>query len=215
LIQVKLSVIMQNPKFLNEECAVVPMPFRYRILLVDDEPGLRQLGQSVLESQGYEVLCAGDGFEGLAALKQSLPDVVISDLNMPNMSGFEFLSVVRQRFPQIPVIVISGEFSGTDVPDSVLADAFFEKGHYAPVQLFEKIIELFQEIPARPRSGKAMKAPVWVHGRLMAVTCTRCLRTFPIAPPAKSGPNEADCDFCSTRVKFQIHGMAFAASGAA
>ena len=58
------------------------------------------------------MLCAEDGFEGLAALKQSLPDIIISDLRMPNMNGFEFLSVVRRRFPVIPVIVISGEFSG-------------------------------------------------------------------------------------------------------
>ena len=64
-------------------------------------------------------------------LKQSLPDVVISDLRMPNMSGFEFLSVVRRRFPQIAVIAISGEFAGIDVPESVLADAFFEKGQYS------------------------------------------------------------------------------------
>jgi len=85
------------------------------------------MGKTLLETQGYEVLCAGDGFEGLAALKQSLPDIIISDLRMPNMSGFEFLSVVRRRFPVIPVIVISGEFSGLSVPETVLADAFFPK----------------------------------------------------------------------------------------
>ena len=43
--------------------------FRYRVLIVDDEQRLRELGKMVLESQGYEVLCAEDGFEGLAALK--------------------------------------------------------------------------------------------------------------------------------------------------
>ena len=79
----------------------------------------------LLESKNYEVLCAKDGFEGLTALKRSLPDIIISDLRMPNMNGFEFLSVVRRRFPVIPVIVISGEFSGITVPESVLADAFF------------------------------------------------------------------------------------------
>ena len=49
---------------------------------------------------------------------------------MPNMNGFEFLSVVRQRFLAVPVIVVSGEFSGISVPESVLADAFFPKGSY-------------------------------------------------------------------------------------
>jgi CheY-like chemotaxis protein len=86
--------------------------FKYRILIVEDDASLRKFGKLLLSAQGYEVLCAEDGFEGLAALKRSLPDIIISDLRMPNMNGFEFLSVVRRRFPRIPVIVISGEYSG-------------------------------------------------------------------------------------------------------
>ena len=80
--------------------------FRYRMLIVDDETSLRALGKSILETQGYEVHCAEDGFEALAALKRALPDVIISDLQIPNMNDFEFLSVVQQRFPAVPVIVI-------------------------------------------------------------------------------------------------------------
>ena len=106
-------------------------PFRYRILLVDDDNKITTAAKVILESQGYEVHCATDGFGGLTALKQSPPDVIISDLQMPNMSGFEFLSIVRKRFPNIPTIAISGAFSGRDVPESVLADAFFEKGQYS------------------------------------------------------------------------------------
>jgi CheY-like chemotaxis protein len=74
--------------------------------VVDDEKNLRTTAREILVAQGYEVLCAVDGFDALTKLKQSLPDVVISDLQMPNMSGFEFLSVVRKRFPQIAVIAI-------------------------------------------------------------------------------------------------------------
>lgn len=85
------------------------------------------------------MLTAEDGFEGLSALKRSPPDVIISDLEMPNMSGFEFLSVVRRRFPAIPVIVISGSFLGISVPESVLADAFFSKGQYRPEDLLAKV----------------------------------------------------------------------------
>jgi CheY-like chemotaxis protein len=71
------------------------MPFNYRILFVDDEERLRNMAKTILESQDYEVHCAKDGFAGLVSLKESLPDLIISDLQMPNMNGFEFLSVVR------------------------------------------------------------------------------------------------------------------------
>jgi CheY-like chemotaxis protein len=179
--------------------------FHYRVLIVDDEENLRQLGKHILESQGYEVHCAGDGFEALTALKKSLPDVIISDLKMPNMNGFEFLSVVRQRFPAIPIVVISGEFSGVSVPESVLADAFFRKGGYKPAELFEKIIELLNDLPTRHRASKPVKASVWVKNDLgmFAVTCTDCLRTFPVEQ-ALLGPNEAECDFCSSTVHFEV-----------
>jgi DNA-binding response OmpR family regulator len=142
----------------------------------------------------------------LIALKQALPDIIISDLVMPNMNGFEFLSVVRRRFPVIPVIVISGEFSGLAVPESVLADAFFSKGRYKPEILFAKIIELLREIPPRPRIGKPDKAAVWVkNGRgIVAVTCTDCLRTFPVE--AINGINTAECEFCSCNIRFEIIG---------
>jgi CheY-like chemotaxis protein len=179
--------------------------FHYRVLIVDDEENLRLMGKHVLETQGYEVHCAGDGFEALTALKKSLPDVIISDLQMPNMNGFEFLSVVRLRFPAIPVVVISGEFSGLSIPESGLADAFFPKGGYRPAELFEKIIELLTDLPARQRTLRPEKAAVWVKNDrgMIAVTCTDCLRTFPVERPTH-GLNEATCDFCSSTVHFEI-----------
>lgn len=191
-----------------------PTSFRYRILIVDDEAALRDVGKLLLEAQGYEVICAEDGFEGLAALKQSLPDLIISDLRMPNMNGFEFLSVVRRRFPIIPVIVISGEFSGVSVPESVLADAFFSKGAYKMPELFERICDLVREIPTRPKTGKPTQAAVWVMNNkgTVAVTCSECLRTFPVAGVSK-GVNEAECDFCSCMVRFEIIGENFKQRG--
>ena len=179
--------------------------FPYRVLIVDDEERLRELGRAILESRGYQVLCAEDGFEGLAALKMSLPDMIISDLQMPNMNGFEFLSVVRARFPSIPVIVISGEFSGVNVPESVLADAFFAKDSYRPPELFEKISELLNDLPKRERPRKSTAAAVWVKNDkgTFVVTCPECFRTFPMANVAV-GINRAECDFCSGTVSFKI-----------
>ena len=181
--------------------------FKYRILIVEDDVALLELGKALLETEGYEVLGAEDGFEGLSALKHSLPDIIISDLRMPNMNGFEFLSVVRRRFPTIPVIVISGEFSGLTVPESVLADAFFAKGEYQPKQLFKKIVDLLDELPPRPRVGRPPRTAVWVKNDkgTIAVTCTECLRTFPVSD-ALTGINEAECDFCQCMIRFEIIG---------
>jgi CheY-like chemotaxis protein len=101
--------------------------FRFRVLFVDDEPPVRITGAAVLEAAGYEVLTAADGLEGLHALDEAQPDLIISDLRMPHMSGFEFLAVVRNRFPQIPTIALSGEYVTDNVPDGLLADTFFQK----------------------------------------------------------------------------------------
>jgi CheY-like chemotaxis protein len=180
------------------------MPFKYRILFVDDDERLRELAKAILELQGYEVLCAIDGFDGLAALKDSLPDLIISDLQMPNMDGFEFLSVIRQRFPQLPVIVISGEFTGFDVPHSVLADAFFEKSQYTPDRLIAQIATLVRKAPLRSDAAKP-KAPVWIpHAECdrVSVTCTNCLRTTSIPAPPSSGAHTAACEYCLFTIQF-------------
>jgi CheY-like chemotaxis protein len=113
-----LSALGADPK--------VPQ-FRYRILIVEDEPTIRQTVGQILESVGYEVLTARDGLDGLHALSKSLPDVIISDLNMPRMTGCEFLAVVRERFPHIATIAMSGAHSADEMPMGVLADVFLQK----------------------------------------------------------------------------------------
>ena len=104
--------------------------FRFRILVVDDQCLLRETARQMLESGGYEVLTAADGLDGLHALSKSLPDLIISDLNMPRMSGFEFLAVVRERFPHIATIAVSADYIISGNPSGIVADAFFQKGHY-------------------------------------------------------------------------------------
>jgi CheY-like chemotaxis protein len=184
--------------------------FRYRVLVVDDDPTFRETMKALLESREYEVLGAEDGFAGLAALRDSLPDVILSDLKMPNMNGFEYLSIVRHRFPRLPVIAISGEFKGLGVPESVLADAYFEKGSYSSAELFARISALLDELPARPREGKVSTAPVWIpsppSGQYVVVTCSDCLRTFPALKLQElaAGVYEMPCDYCGMYVSFQI-----------
>lgn len=183
------------------------MGFKYRILVVDDEPLIRQTSAMVLAEQGYEVRTAGDGFEALVELRHSLSDLIISDLSMPNMSGFEFLSAVRRRFPHIPVIAISGQFDITR-PTGLIADAYFTKGQYTPEELFANISRLLKQGPIRPHIEKPDKAPIWIPRNAsgyVVITCTECLRSFSLPekqlPSGKTEVIEVPCDFCNTAVQ--------------
>lgn len=186
-----------------------PKPrFNYRILVVDDDPSIREVSKLVLGSQGYEVGTASNGFEALVMLRGSLPDAIISDLKMPSMSGFEFLSVVRRRFPNIPVIAISGEYN-VSPPVNLLADAYFMKAQYSPAQLFEKIAELIKESPLRPYPGKRDHAPVWFPPSTTGyyvLTCIECLRSFslPKGSCRKEEVSETECIFCETKLRYVV-----------
>ena len=86
------------------------------ILIVEDEESVRTSLAMVLSALGHRVRSASDGLTALIEMRQEIPDILLSDLNMPGMSGFELLSVVRRRFPAVRVIAMSGAFSGDQVP---------------------------------------------------------------------------------------------------
>jgi two-component system KDP operon response regulator KdpE len=79
---------------------------RSRILVVDDETQITRVLRTTLSSQGYEVKTAADGESGCQAVRDWLPDLIITDLSMPGMSGVELCRTVRKR-SQIPIIVLS------------------------------------------------------------------------------------------------------------
>ena len=182
--------------------------FHYRLLLIDDEPLNRELLASSLSAAGYEVEVAKDGFAALAQMHGALPDLIISDLKMPNMSGFEFLSIARRRFPQIPTIAVSGEFHPPIERLGVIADAFLSKP-FSLDELEAKIAELLRDSPPRPAMKKD-RAPVWVprNGEYYVITCTDCLRSFSI-PAEKSVRvfrelRTLACIFCDAQVQFIV-----------
>jgi CheY-like chemotaxis protein len=182
--------------------------FHYRLLVIDDEPFSRELFQRSLSTQGYEVCVARDGFAALAQMRGALPDLIVSDLKMPNMSGFEFLSIARRRFPQIPTIAVSGEFHPPVEPLGVLADAFLVKP-FRFEELLAKIADLLHDAPPRP-AIKRDRAPVWVprNGEYYVITCTDCLRSFSI-PAEKSirlvrELRTLECIFCESKVQFIV-----------
>jgi CheY-like chemotaxis protein len=98
------------------------------VLLVEDDGDLRAVLSAMLAHTGYQVRTACDGVSALQEIQTGVPDLIVSDLKMPRMSAFELLSVLRAQFPAIPLIAMSGAFSGSQVPDGVIAEAFYEEG---------------------------------------------------------------------------------------
>ena len=101
---------------------------RNRILVVDDKECIRTTTTLVLAEMGYSARSAEDGIAALREIRREEPDILLSDLHMPGMSGFELLMEVRRSFPSIQVIAMSGAFFGAGMPVNVLADAFYQKG---------------------------------------------------------------------------------------
>jgi EAL domain-containing protein (putative c-di-GMP-specific phosphodiesterase class I) len=78
------------------------------ILAVDDDPAVLRLFTSALERAGYRALCADSGTTALAMLESEHVDAIITDLAMPGMPGIEFMRHVRERDPDLPILVITG-----------------------------------------------------------------------------------------------------------
>jgi CheY-like chemotaxis protein len=115
------SVLRGNPVDANRL-------FKCRVLVVEDDPLVLQTTAAIVHSCGFSVRTAEDGFVALKVLRAVLPDIILTDLRMPGMSGFELLSIVRRRFPHIPTIAISGEYILANMPLGLLVDHFFQKG---------------------------------------------------------------------------------------
>src|SRR6476660_5439763 len=182
-----------------------------RILVVEDDATVRLTISSLLRDEGYDVSVASDGFDALLQLKQKIPDLILSDLNMPQMSGFELLSVVRRRFPEVLVVASSGAYDSSAVPNGVIADAFYAKGQEDASRLLEIIAGLIRRGPS---GHKGENAPVWIprngtdhNGKpFVVLTCTQCLRSFPFAVNHEPSGEvlRTPCIYCPHEVTYII-----------
>lgn len=182
--------------------------FEKRILVVDDDEALLTLTHALLSKEGFKVVTARDGFEAIAALRSGVPDVIISDLKMPNMSGFELLAVVRKRFPGITAIARSSEFSPINMPEGLLCDGFIEKGH-AGFELVEMIRKFLTQSPFRSQPAKPDLAPAWLPqsaNGYVVLTCPMCLRSFSV-PSQQVKPGVVlteSCLHCEAKVAYRF-----------
>jgi len=79
-----------------------------KVLVIDDEEGIRDLLDTLLSRKGYEVVLSSNGQRGLELFHRERPDVVVLDLKMPGMDGLTVLQQIRTRDPKMPVIVLTG-----------------------------------------------------------------------------------------------------------
>jgi CheY-like chemotaxis protein len=182
-----------------------------KLLIVEDESSLRSSLAMIFATFGFDVRSAEDGFSGLRQIRNEMPDILLSDLNMPGMSGFELLSVVRRRFPAIQVIAMSGAFSGSTIPPGIAADAFYQKGG-SPSTLLGIVTGMANNERASVRHS-ASAAPIWIprngHGprgaNYVTIACPECLRTFPqVLGENSHDVRETGCVHCSCPIHYAI-----------
>jgi CheY-like chemotaxis protein len=187
-----------------------------KLLIVDDEVAIQTTLAEVFQQAGYVVRVASDGFTALAQMRDALPDVLLSDLNMPGMSGFELLSVVRRRLPAVYVIATSGAYQGESVPDGIAADSFYEKASN-----FGTLLRIVRDgaMASLPQVTEArVNAPLWITplvdekagGSYAMMSCPQCLRgqlqrldgdalTMPLA-----AIRETTCRDCAALIRYSV-----------
>lgn len=181
------------------------------LVIVDDECPVRSTLSHVLTEVGYRVRCAEDGFSALVEMRNEVPDILVSDLNMPNMTGFELLTVVRRRFPSVQAIAMSGAFNGDEVPSGVAADAFYQKG-----SSIGSLLRIMESLPPPDRIScrrPSPSAPVLIQRNgldtskmeAVSITCPECLRTSLLdCGDSINLILETNCKHCQSSIHYAV-----------
>jgi CheY-like chemotaxis protein len=182
-----------------------------RLLIVDDEPSVRTSLSCVLNEIGYRVRTAEDGLSALAELRSEIPDILLSDLNMPGMSGFELLSVVRRRFPAMKTIAMSGMFRGDEVPSGLAADGFYQKG--SSMSSLLRIMDALPQPERMAHNQSTTLEPILIQQTVdgdsgevvVTISCPECLRSFShTCSAANNIVCETQCMYCLGLIHFAI-----------
>jgi DNA-binding response OmpR family regulator len=123
------------------------MPENARILIVDDEPDLLDMVSLRMEANGYQVIRASDGEEGLDKARNESPDLIILDLMLPKIDGYKVCRMLKfdEKYKKIPVILFSARTQAIDMKlgAEVGADAYLTKP-FEPDTLLAKVSELLK-----------------------------------------------------------------------
>lgn len=123
------------------------------ILVVDDEPGFRRIYKDVLENEGYVVLEADDGEQGYQVAKSERPGLILLDIVLPSLSGFEVLKKIRadEAIKDMPIIIFSvlGDRETIKKGLELGANDYTVKGFYTPREILSKIRDLLMKSSIR------------------------------------------------------------------
>ena len=119
----------------------------HKILIVDDDEDMVHILKSVLISQGYEIYNAPNGEEALKLVKSIVPDLMIVDLTMPVMNGWNFSLKVRadSRYKKTPIIILSGLIEREAAPEEYEICTFYVPKPFDIFKLTDKIKELIKQ----------------------------------------------------------------------
>lgn len=141
------------PQFRNAESTNMsdqnakPMP--NRILLIEDEPSLRDIYATKMRMEGFEVLEAGDGIDGMDKAVQEVPEVILLDIMLPLKNGFEVLRDLKANPATrgIPVIVLSNLGQDYEVRQGLAlgAECFLTKANLTPAKMVEEVRSVIQK----------------------------------------------------------------------
>ncbi len=125
-----------------------------RVLVVDDDAAIRALLATTLPRDEYEVVQAADGEEALARLAEEAPSLVLLDWRMPGLSGDQVLAELKRRFPEVPVIVLTGEREAERWAERrrLRASLFLSKP-FSPLELLAAVERLVSDRGAPPGGG--------------------------------------------------------------
>ncbi len=116
-----------------------------KLLIADDEPGVRSLVRMTLESEDYEIIEAANGHDALAAARGHRPDLVLLDVNMPVPSGFDVCRNLKQdpETADMTVVMLTAQAQESDLEAGLRsgADGYFTKP-FSPIALLRKVEEV-------------------------------------------------------------------------
>lgn len=100
-----------------------------KVLVIEDDPEVRQTLVYILEDEGYKVVVAEDGAKGVRKFESDQPDLVITDVFMPNQEGFQTIREILARKPEAKIIAASAGFSSSSSSDDDKRDFYLRMAH--------------------------------------------------------------------------------------